>query len=204
MDTLEPPPASLAPALDDPSPATMRPMGGAAPLRRRWFTTVMFIDIVDSTRRVARLGDARWLDVAEAYEAEVRRRVRRFRGRVLVVAGDGMVAAFASPMAGVRCAVEIHRATRRLGLDVRAGLHAGECERRGRRIGGLVFHIGARLAHLAEAGEVLVSDAVKDHAGEAGLTYTARGVRRLRGVPGRWPLYAAEPSASFAGRMAVG
>jgi class 3 adenylate cyclase len=159
----------------------------------RWLTTVLFIDIVDSTRQAARLGDTRWLDIETAYEAGARHQVRRFRGRVLLAAGDGLVAVFPNAAAGIRCAAEINRSTPRLGLDVRAAVHTGECERRGQRLGGMVFHIGARLVARASGGEILVSHAAKDRAGELGLTFVARGIHRLRGVPGRWPVYALGP-----------
>jgi class 3 adenylate cyclase len=167
------------------------PRPGDARVPDRWLAAVLFTDIVDSTGQAVRLGDGRWLELAAAHEGLVRDEVRRCRGRVVSAAGDGAVALFPSPAAGIRCAAAIVSGTRALGLEVRAGLHAGECERRGGRVGGIVFHIGARVAALADAGEVLVSHTVKDLVAGSGLAFTPRGVRRLRGVPGRWPVYAA-------------
>jgi class 3 adenylate cyclase len=157
---------------------------------RRFLTTVMFVDVVDSTRRAVRLGDTKWLALQETHEAMARREVQRHAGRCLNTLGDGLVASFASAAAGVRCAASIVEASRALGIEVRAGLHSGECERRGSRLGGIVFHVGARVLMLAAASEVLVSRTVTDLVAGAGFVFGRRGVHRLKGLPGEWPLYA--------------
>jgi len=172
-----------------PAPVAVRP-GPSPSIARRFLTTVMFVDVVDSTRKAVQLGDCAWLALQDEHEAMVRREVRRFAGRCLSALGDGLVASFASAAAAVRCAASISEASRTLGVEVRAGLHSGECERRGPRLGGIVFHVGARLVTLAAASEVLVSRTVTELVAGAGFEFGRRGTHRLKGLPGEWPLYA--------------
>lgn len=174
-------------AMPTPSEKPLRPTPSVA---NRFVTTVMFVDVVDSTRQAVRLGDSKWLALQEQHEAMARREVQRFGGRCLSTLGDGLVASFGSAAAGVRCAASIAEASRSFGIEVRAGVHSGECERRGPRLGGIVFHVGARLVPLAAAGEVLVSRTVTELVSGAGFVFTRRGTHRLKGLPGDWPLYA--------------
>jgi len=183
----------LAPA-PVPAPA---PVTTAA---RRFLATVLFVDMVDSTRRAVELGDSRWLDLQEAHEAMLRRSVGRFGGRSLQTLGDGLVAIFDSAAAGVGCGTAIADASRRMGVEVRAGLHAGECEQRGKRLGGIVFHIAARVLSRATASEVLVSRTVKELVSGANFVFTRRGTHRLKGLPGEWPLFAVDGSAQGDGK----
>ncbi|HLK09759.1 MAG TPA: adenylate/guanylate cyclase domain-containing protein [Candidatus Binatia bacterium] len=172
----------------------MEPTLPAPSAERRWLTTVMFTDVVDSTRRAMALGDSRWLDLAFAHEAMVCDQVRRFRGRVLQRLGDGVLALFRSPAAGVRCGRVLVESARGLGIDIRVGLHVGECVRRGGQVRGLVFHVGARVAAAAAPGEVLVSHTVRDIVMGTDLAFVERGRHVLKGLPGEWPLYAATES----------
>ena len=156
----------------------------------RVLATVLFTDIAGSTERAAALGDRRWRDVLAGYYGTARRELARFRGREVDTAGDGLFAAFDGPARAVRCAEAISVGVRSLGIEVRAGLHTGECEMVGDKVGGIAVHIGARVASLARPGEVLVSNTVKDLVAGSGLTFAARGVHALKGVPGEWPLFA--------------
>jgi len=155
----------------------------------RVLATVMFVDIVGSTERASQLGDRRWRDVLDGYYAVVRRELVRFRGREIDTAGDGIFATFDGPARAIRCACEIGRAVKSLGIEVRSGLHTGECEVRGGSVGGIAVHIGARVAAHAGAGEVLVSSTVKDLVAGAGIQFEDRGVHELKGVPGEWHLF---------------
>jgi pimeloyl-ACP methyl ester carboxylesterase len=155
----------------------------------RVLATVMFLDIVGSTARAAELGDRRWREVLDMWYAGVREELGRFRGRELDTAGDGFLAAFDGPARAVRCACAIVRAVRRLGLEIRAGLHTGECEVLGPKLSGIAVHIGARVASLAGSGEVLVSGTVRDLVAGSGITFDDRGLQTLKGVPGQWHLY---------------
>ena len=157
----------------------------------RVLATVMFTDIVDSTRRATELGDRRWREMLEAHHALVREELARFRGREIDTAGDGFLAAFDGPARGVRAACAITSGVRKLGLEVRAGLHTGECEVMGSKLGGIAVHIGARVAALAQGGEVLVSNTVRDLVAGSGLKFDDRGVHTLKGVPGDWHIFAA-------------
>jgi class 3 adenylate cyclase len=154
--------------------------------------TILFIDIVRSTEKAARLGDSRWTQVMGHYYAAVRKELRSSRGKEVVTTGDGLLATFGSPVAGVRCATAIREAVRTLGLEIRVGLHAGEYKVSGAEVVGLVFHIGARVAAKALAGEVLVSSAVADLMSQSGIRFKDRGTHQLKGVPERWRLYRVE------------
>jgi class 3 adenylate cyclase len=154
--------------------------------------TILFIDIIRSTEKAARLGDSRWTQVMNHYCAAVRRELKTLRGKEVVTTGDGLLATFGTPAAGVRCATAIREAVRTLGLEIRVGLHAGEYKVSGAEVFGLAFHIGARVAAKARAGEVLVSSAVKDLMSQSEIRFKDHGVHQLRGVPERWRLYRVE------------
>jgi class 3 adenylate cyclase len=154
--------------------------------------TILVVDIVRSTEKAARLGDSRWAQVMNHYYAAVRRELKSLRGKEVVTTGDGLLATFAAPASGVRCATAIREAVRTLGLEIRVGLHAGEYKVSGPDVVGLAFHVGARVAAKARAGEVLVSSAVKDLMSQSGIRFKDRGIHRLRGVPERWRLYRVE------------
>jgi class 3 adenylate cyclase len=159
----------------------------------RVLATVLFVDIVGSTEKAAALGDRRWGEVLEQYYALSRQALGRHRGREVDTAGDGLFATFDGPARAIRCASDIAAAVRSLGLEVRAGLHTGECEVIGPKVGGIAVHIGARVAAQAEPGEVLVSSTVKDLVAGSNLRFAERGPRTLKGVPGEWRLFAAVP-----------
>lgn len=159
---------------------------------RRVVATVMFIDIVGSTEKAARIGDRRWNEVLNHYYAVVRKALRSLRGRELGTAGDGVFATFERPASAIRCAAEIRGAVHTLGLEVRVGLHTGECEVVGDGIGGLAVHIGARVVAKAGTNEVLVSSTVRELMVGSGIKFRDRGVHRLKGVPDQWRLYRVE------------
>ncbi|HEX2346260.1 MAG TPA: adenylate/guanylate cyclase domain-containing protein [Gaiellaceae bacterium] len=153
--------------------------------------TVLFTDLVGSTAKTAELGDSGWRELLERHHAVVRRQLDRARGHELDTAGDGFFAAFFDgPIRAIRAAQAITVSIGELGLELRAGLHTGECERVGEKLGGLAVAIGARIAALAEPGEVLVSQTVKDLVAGSGLEFEERGEHELKGVPGTWRLYA--------------
>jgi pimeloyl-ACP methyl ester carboxylesterase/class 3 adenylate cyclase len=158
----------------------------------RVLATVLFTDIVEATRKASEIGDRRWRDLLGAHHEAVRGELVRFRGREIDTAGDGFLAAFDGPARAVRAASAIRHDVKRLGLDIRAGLHTGECEVMGDKLSGVAVHIGARIAGLAGAGEVLVSSTVHDLVAGSGLRFEDRGVHVLKGVPGDWHLYAAD------------
>jgi class 3 adenylate cyclase len=158
----------------------------------RVLATVMFIDVVGSTEHAATLGDRSWRDVLESYHACVRQELNRFRGQEVDTAGDGFFASFDGPARGIRCACAIRDAVTSLGINIRAGLHTGECEVMGEKIGGIAVHLGARVAAKAQSGEVLVSNTVKDLVAGSGLRFTDRGVHTLKGIPGEWRLFSAQ------------
>ena len=178
------------------------PLAGPIAARRRSATrgaeleealaTILFVDIVRSTEKAARLGDVRWTQVMSHYYAIVRRELKALRGKEVVTTGDGLLATFKAPDAGVRCASALREAVRTLGLEIRVGLHAGEYKVSGAEVVGLAFHIGARVAAKARAGEVLVSSAVKDLLSQSAIRFKDHGVHQLKGVPGRWRLYRVE------------
>src|SRR5947208_2806662 len=156
----------------------------------RVLATVLFTDIVGSTEKAASLGDQRWRNLLDDHHATIRRVLARFRGREVKTTGDGFLATFDGPARGVRCACAITDEIRSLGVEVRAGLHTGECEMIGDDVGGIAVHIGARVAALAGASEVLVSGTVKDLVAGSGLRFQDRGIRSLKGIPGEWPIFA--------------
>ena len=161
----------------------------AAPEVDRVLATVMFTDIVGSTTRAAELGDSRWRDLVEAHDGLVRSRLERHRGTEVKTLGDGFLATFDGPGRAIRCACDVRDAVRSLGLELRAGLHTGECEVSDRDISGIAVNIGARVGATAGAGEVLVSQTVKDLVAGSGLDFEDRGEHELKGVPGSWRLY---------------
>jgi class 3 adenylate cyclase len=158
----------------------------------RVLATVLFTDIVGSTEKAATLGDHRWHDLLDHHHAAIRRSLSRFRGREIKTTGDGVLAIFDGPARGVRCACAIADDVRPLGIEVRAGLHTGECQMIGDDVGGIAVHIGARVAALAGAGEVLVSGTVKDLVAGSGLRFSDRGNHLLKGVPGDWRIFVVE------------
>ncbi len=162
-----------------------------APDSERILATVMFADIVDSTRRAADLGDRRWRDLLEAISASIERELERFRGRAVKTMGDGFLATFDGPARAIRCAVAVREvASTQFGLETRAGLHTGEIELIGSDVGGIGVHIGARVTAGARPGEVLVSGTVKDLVAGSGIRFEDRGEHELKGVPGSWRLWA--------------
>jgi len=162
------------------------------PAVERVLATVLFTDIVDSTRHAVEAGDERWKELLGRHDAQVRRQLERFQGREVNTTGDGFVATFDGPARAIRCATSIRDAVRALGIDVRAGLHTGEVETRGDDISGIAVHLAARVAAAAGAGEVLVSRTVVDLVAGSGLSFAPRGARTLKGVPGEWELFAVE------------
>lgn len=156
----------------------------------RVLATVLFTDIVGATEKAASVGDRRWHDLLDSHHALVRRELAAYRGREIDTAGDGFLAAFDGPARAVRCGRAICQEMQSLGLHVRSGVHTGECEVMGDKLGGIAVHIGARVAALASAGEVLVSSTVKDLVAGSGLSFHDRGVYPLKGVPGEWQLFA--------------
>jgi class 3 adenylate cyclase/pimeloyl-ACP methyl ester carboxylesterase len=156
----------------------------------RVLATVLFTDIVDSTRRAAEMGDRDWRALLDAHDAVVRSQLARFRGREVSTSGDGFLAMFDGPQRAIRCAMAIRDTVQTLGIQVRAGLHTGECEVRGDDIGGIAVHIGARVSALAGPNDVLVSSTLRDLVIGSGLEFEDRGTHQLKGVPGEWRLSA--------------
>ena len=156
----------------------------------RILATILFTDIVGSTDRAAELGDQRWRDLLESFYGVVRRAIPGFRGVEVGTTGDGMLATFDGPARGIRCARSIADAVVSLGVQVRTGLHTGECEVLGSDVGGIAVHTAARVAALAQPGEVLVSHTVKDLVAGSRICFESRGTHTLKGVPGEWPLFA--------------
>ncbi|NIS80664.1 MAG: alpha/beta fold hydrolase [Anaerolineales bacterium] len=158
----------------------------------RVLATIMFTDIVGSTEHAARLGDRGWKDLLEDYYTCVRRELIQFRGQEVDTAGDGFLATFDGPARAIRSACAIRHAVMSIGITIRAGLHTGECEMIGEKVGGIAVHLGARVAATAQPGEVLISNTVKDLVAGSGLRFTDRGVHTLKGIPGEWRLFAVE------------
>lgn len=168
--------------------------GTVAPRRsKRVLTTVLFTDVVGSTPLAAQLGDEHWRSLLETHHAMVRDEFRHFGGTEVASAGDGFVARFAGPADALACARSIVDLAGRDGLPVRAGLHTGEVELIGDDIAGLAVHIGARIGGMAEGGEILVSGSVRDISAGSSLSFSDRGEQALRGVPGKWRVYAVAP-----------
>ncbi|MDP9343263.1 MAG: adenylate/guanylate cyclase domain-containing protein [Actinomycetota bacterium] len=163
-----------------------------APDSDRVLATVLFTDIVGSTELASTLGDRAWRDRLERHHAVVRGALAQYRGREVDTAGDGFMAAFDGPARAIRCARAIVEGVRELGLEVRAGIHTGECEQMGDRLGGIAVHTAARVAAAAQPGEVLVSGTVRDLVAGSGIRFLDRGEHELKGVPGRWALYRPE------------
>ena len=158
----------------------------------RRLATVLFTDIVGSTDRAAALGDRRWRDLADAHDDVVRKALARHRGFEIKTMGDGFLASFDGPARAIRCAQEVAREAERIGIPVRAGVHTGECDVVGDDLAGMAVNIGARVGALADAGEVLVSQTVKDLVVGSGIEFEDRGTHTLKGVPGEWRLYASQ------------
>jgi pimeloyl-ACP methyl ester carboxylesterase/class 3 adenylate cyclase len=163
-----------------------------APMSDRILTIVMFTDIVASTERAAALGDARWRELLGRHDGLMRAELERHRGREVKTMGDGFLATFDGPARGIRCARAIADQVRSLDIELRAGLHTGECELIGDDIAGMAVNIGARIGALAGAHEVVVSSTVKDLVVGSGISFSDRGVRELKGVPGQWHLFAVD------------
>ena len=153
-------------------------------------TTVLFTDIVGSSEKAASLGDRAWRELLERHHAVVRRQLARFRGVEVDTAGDGSFASFDGPARAIRCACAIVETVPELGLEVRAGLHTGECELANGKVTGIAVHTGARVASLAQPEEVLVSSTVKDLVAGSEILFENRGSHELKGIPGKWRLYA--------------
>jgi class 3 adenylate cyclase len=156
----------------------------------RILTTVLFTDIVGSTARASSLGDQQWRSLLDVHDRTVREQLRRYRGKEINTTGDGFVTSFDGPARAIRCALAINEATGKLGIDLRMGLHTGECEVRGDDLAGLAVHIAARVGALAASGEVLVSGTVKDLVVGSGIEFADRGEHELKGVPESWRLFA--------------
>lgn len=158
----------------------------------RVLATVLFLDIASSTERASALGDAAWGNVLNSYYAIVRKELARFRGKETNTTGDGFLATFDGPARAVRCALAIAVAVKQLGIEVRAGVHTGECELMGDNVGGIAVHTGARIMATAQPGGVLVSGTVKDLVSGSGINFQDHGVHQLKGIPGEWRLFSAQ------------
>jgi class 3 adenylate cyclase len=157
----------------------------------RALLTVMFTDIVDATPRAAELGDSRWRDLLARHDEDLRKELRHFEGREVKTVGDGFLATFAGPPSrALRCALAITESARALGIELRVGIHTGECELIGDDVGGMAVHIASRVSGLAGGGEVLVSGTVFGTVVGGPFGFEDRGFHELKGVPGRWPLFA--------------
>ncbi|HEV8248844.1 MAG TPA: adenylate/guanylate cyclase domain-containing protein, partial [Gaiellaceae bacterium] len=152
--------------------------------------TLLFTDLVGSTARAAALGDTRWRELLAQHLALVRRELERYRGSEVDAAGDGFFARFDGPARAIACAREVIAGTRALGIELRAGIHTGECELVDGKPAGVSVHVGARVSARAEPGEVLVTGTVKDLVAGSGIAFEPRGEQELKGVPGTWPIYA--------------
>jgi class 3 adenylate cyclase len=156
----------------------------------RVLATVLFTDIVDSTKRAAEVGDRRWREVLGQHDRVVRNALARFRGRAVKTTGDGFLATFDGPARAVRCAEEIRKELKALEIDVRSGLHTGEIELIGEDVGGIAVHIAARISAMATGGEILASSTVKDLVAGSGIVFDDRGMHSLKGIPDEWRIVA--------------
>jgi class 3 adenylate cyclase len=163
-----------------------------APEPDRRLLTVLFTDIVESTEQLAELGDRRWRGLLERHDALIRAELKRHGGREIKTTGDGFLATFEGPARAIECAQAIVAGAGSLGIEIRAGVHTGECEVVGDDVAGIAVHIGARVGALAHSGEVCVSGTVKDLVAGSGIEFSERGTRELKGVPGEWPIYRVE------------
>jgi class 3 adenylate cyclase len=161
----------------------------------RVLATILFTDIVGATARAVELGDRAWRELLRKHDEAVRVQLGRFRGTEIDTAGDGFFATFDGPARAIRCACAVRYSVSQLGLELRAGLHSGECEVLGEKVGGIAVHIGARVAARAQPGDVLVSSTVKDLVAGSGIAFEDRGLAQLKGVPGEWRLYAVREAA---------
>lgn len=157
----------------------------------RILSTVLFIDIVDSTRRAAELGDRNWREALADYQVAVRKQLQRFSGHEVDWVGDGFLAEFDGTARSIRCAMAVRDEVRPLGLEIRCGIHAGEVERSAGELVGIAVHTGSRIAALAALGEILVSALVRDLVAGSGIRFDERGEHSPKGIPGRWQLFAA-------------
>ena len=160
-----------------------------APDPERVLTTVLFVDIVGSTERAITLGDRQWHELLDAYRLLIRGELERFRGHEVDTVGDGFLATFDGPARAVHCALAARDSVRRLGLEIRCGLHTGEIELEGDHVAGIAVHIGARIINLAEPSEVVVSSTVRDLVVGSGIRFADRGSHRLKGVPDEWRVF---------------
>jgi class 3 adenylate cyclase len=156
----------------------------------RVLATVLFTDIVGSTEHADRVGDRAWRELLDAHHALVRKELERFRGREMDTAGDGFFATFDGPARAIRCALNIRDAVRQLGIEIRAGLHTGECELMADKVTGIAVHIGARVLSRAGPSEVVVSSTTKDLVAGSRIAFQDRGTHMLKGVSGEWRLFA--------------
>jgi len=164
------------------------------PVSERVLLTVLFTDIIGSTSMAAELGDRRWRDVLRRHDDLVRTELRRFGGVEVNTTGDGFLASFQGPTKAIQCAGAIRTSASGLGLDIRAALHTGECERRGHDLSGIAVHLASRLLGYAGIGDIVVSRTVKDLVVGAGITFEERAAAQLRDVPGQWQIYTANPA----------
>jgi class 3 adenylate cyclase len=160
----------------------------------RVLATVLFTDIVEASEHAATLGDRAWRDLLQQHHELVRGQLLRHRGVEVDTAGDGFFASFDGPARAIRCACAVAESVRELGIDVRAGLHTGECELVDGKVAGIAVHTGARVASQAQPGEVLVSSTVKDLVAGSGIEFQDRGLAELKGIPGQWRLFAVDRS----------
>jgi class 3 adenylate cyclase len=158
----------------------------------RVLATVLFTDIVKSTEKATEMGDRRWHDLLDSHHAIVRREITRFRGREIKSTGDGFLVTFDGPARAIRCAIALCDGVRQLGIEIRAGLHTGECEMIADDVGGVAVHTAARVLSLAEPSEVLVSGTVRDLVAGSGLRFCSHGKHVLKGASGEWELLAVE------------
>jgi class 3 adenylate cyclase len=163
-----------------------------APVPERMLATILFTDVVGSTEKAVALGDRAWRELLERHHATIRLQLARYRGAEIDTAGDGFLARFDGPARAIRCACAVREALAELDLEIRAGLHTGECELIDEKVAGIAVHIGSRVAARAAPAEVLVSQTVKDLVAGSGIQFEDRGMAKLKGVPGEWGLYAVE------------